>query len=153
MKITKSQLKQIIKEAAAEYVWGIKSPGRVANQYGLSTVGLSQVICEEIEKLLEITTPGGVATHQPDTSPAGEQASLAGIAGQDRLEDKKETWKGTIDKIVEFADEKLKTAPPGIIDPALISYLIDDFNKLMEQLLAVEQQEYALQQAETGAGQ
>ena len=35
MKLTKSHLKQLIKEAAAEYVWGVKNPGRVANQYTL----------------------------------------------------------------------------------------------------------------------
>lgn len=35
MKLTKSYLKQLIKEAAAEYVWGVKNPGRVANQYTL----------------------------------------------------------------------------------------------------------------------
>ena len=33
MKLTKSHLKQLIQEAAAEYVWGVKNPARVGNQY------------------------------------------------------------------------------------------------------------------------
>ena len=33
MKLTKTQLRQMIQEAASEYVWGVKNPGRVANKY------------------------------------------------------------------------------------------------------------------------
>ena len=33
MKLTKSYIKELVFEAAAEYVWGVKKPGRVANQY------------------------------------------------------------------------------------------------------------------------
>ena len=50
MRITKSQLRQLIKETAAEYVWGVKSPGRVANKYKIST--LRQVILEELQVVL-----------------------------------------------------------------------------------------------------
>jgi len=35
MKLTQKYLKQIVQEAAAEYVWGVKNPGRVANQYAV----------------------------------------------------------------------------------------------------------------------
>ena len=50
MRITKSQLRQLIKETAAEYVWGVKSPGRVANKYKIST--LRQIIKEELQVVL-----------------------------------------------------------------------------------------------------
>ena len=33
MKLTKSYIKELVLEAASEYVWGVKKPGRVANQY------------------------------------------------------------------------------------------------------------------------
>ena len=58
MKLTRLKLKELIEEAASEYVWGVKSPGRVANQYGLRTFRttkceLKTIIKEEIIKLYE----------------------------------------------------------------------------------------------------
>ena len=50
MKISRPQLKQMIKEAASEYVWGVKNPGRVANKYKISV--LKQVIMEELQVVL-----------------------------------------------------------------------------------------------------
>ena len=50
MKITRSHLKQMIREAASEYVWGVKNPGRVANKYKISV--LKQIILEELEVVL-----------------------------------------------------------------------------------------------------
>ena len=49
MKLTKSRLKQLIQEAAAEYVWGVKNPGRIANQYRLTAFQLKQVIKETLK--------------------------------------------------------------------------------------------------------
>ncbi len=49
MKLTKKQLKQMIREAASEYVWGVKSPQRVANKYKISV--LRQIIKEELEEV------------------------------------------------------------------------------------------------------
>ena len=49
MKITKSYLKQLIQEAAAEYVWGVKGPGRVANQYKLTNAKLKKIIKETLK--------------------------------------------------------------------------------------------------------
>jgi len=51
MKITKKDLEILIKEAAAEYVWGVKNPSRLANQYKVST--LKKIIKEELELVLE----------------------------------------------------------------------------------------------------
>ena len=51
MKITKKDLEILIKEAASEYVWGVKGPARVANQYKVST--LKKIIKEELEAVLE----------------------------------------------------------------------------------------------------
>jgi len=51
MKITKKDLEILIKEAAAEYVWGVKNPSRLANQYKIST--LKKIIKEELELVLE----------------------------------------------------------------------------------------------------
>ena len=59
MKITKSKLKQIIKEAAGEYVWGVKGSQRVANQYDgrygmkITKSQLKQIIKEELGRSLE----------------------------------------------------------------------------------------------------
>ena len=51
MKITKKDLEILIKEAASEYVWGVKNPSRLANQYKVST--LKKIIKEELEAVLE----------------------------------------------------------------------------------------------------
>jgi len=51
MKITKKDLETLIKEAAAEYVWGVKGPDRVANKYQIST--LKKIIKEELDLVLE----------------------------------------------------------------------------------------------------
>jgi len=51
MKITKKDLEILIKEAASEYVWGVKNPSRLANQYKIST--LKKIIKEELELVLE----------------------------------------------------------------------------------------------------
>ena len=51
MKITKKDLETLIKEAAAEYVWGVKGPDRVANKYQIST--LKKIIKEEMEGVLQ----------------------------------------------------------------------------------------------------
>jgi hypothetical protein len=67
MKLTNSQLRQIIKEAAAEYVWGVKAPGRVANQYRLSVLALKGLISEEIQKVLQEN--GGSLTSGADIQP------------------------------------------------------------------------------------
>jgi hypothetical protein len=50
MKLTKTRLRQMIQEAASEYVWGVKSPGRVANKYKISV--LKKLIKEELEVIL-----------------------------------------------------------------------------------------------------
>ena len=51
MKITKEELENLIREAAAEYVYGVKGPARVANKYKLSTI--KKIIKEELELVLE----------------------------------------------------------------------------------------------------
>jgi hypothetical protein len=50
VKLTKTQLRQMIQEAASEYVWGVKNPGRVANKYKISV--LKKLIKEELEVIL-----------------------------------------------------------------------------------------------------
>jgi hypothetical protein len=50
MRITKEYLENLIKEAASEYVWGVKGPARVANQYKVST--LKKIIKEELDSVL-----------------------------------------------------------------------------------------------------
>ena len=55
MKLTKTQLRQMIQEAASEYVWGVKSPGRVANKYKISV--LKKLIKEELSNVLKENLP------------------------------------------------------------------------------------------------
>ena len=62
MKLTKKYLNQLISEVARDYVWGVKSPNRVANQYGiekeidmkLTKKHLKNIIKEELDNLYEI---------------------------------------------------------------------------------------------------
>jgi hypothetical protein len=49
MRLTKSYLRQLVQEAASEYVWGVKKPTKVANQYRLSTHQLKQIIKETLK--------------------------------------------------------------------------------------------------------
>ena len=67
MKITKSYLKRLISEAAAEYVWGVKNAGRVANQYKIAKEIDVGIVCsgqeaKDVRKILGtknlIFTPG-----------------------------------------------------------------------------------------------
>ena len=44
----KSELHDVIVEKAKDYVWGVKSPGRVANQYRLTKVKLLSLIKEAL---------------------------------------------------------------------------------------------------------
>ena len=54
MKVSKSQLIQIIKEEAAAFVWGVKNPGRVANIYSVDPA--KQVIKED-QSLRDMQVP------------------------------------------------------------------------------------------------
>jgi hypothetical protein len=49
VKLTKTQLKQMIQEAAPEYVWGVKGPQRAANKYKISV--LKKIIMEELSEV------------------------------------------------------------------------------------------------------
>ena len=51
MKITKEELENLIKEAATEYIWGIKNIGRLGNKFKLTT--LKKIIKEEMEGVLQ----------------------------------------------------------------------------------------------------
>ena len=51
MKITKEELDSLIKEAATEYVWGMKNISRLGNKYKLTTI--KRIIREELEAVLD----------------------------------------------------------------------------------------------------
>ncbi len=51
MKLTKRQMEAIVREAASEYVYGVKNPARVANKYKLST--LKKILLEEYDATLK----------------------------------------------------------------------------------------------------
>ena len=72
MKLTKSQLKELIREAASEYVWGVKGPARVANKYKISN--LKQIIKEEIDKVLSETWYGSSGEIPEDIQSLIDQA-------------------------------------------------------------------------------
>ena len=46
----KVKIKNLINEVASEYVWGVKNPARIANQYKISSLKLRRLINEEIDK-------------------------------------------------------------------------------------------------------
>tara|TARA_Y100000310_G_C20377851_1_gene666597 strand:+ start:142 stop:495 length:354 start_codon:yes stop_codon:yes gene_type:complete len=75
MKLTKSHLKKLIQEAASEYVWGVKGPQRVANQYvrrfgmKLKESQLKELVKEELEQFFEGDVMGSIeATKEAETS-------------------------------------------------------------------------------------
>ena len=51
MKIAKEEIDSLIKEAATEYVWGMKNISRLGNKYKLTT--LKRIIKEELEAVLD----------------------------------------------------------------------------------------------------
>ena len=38
MKFSKKYIEKIVREVAKDYIWGVKNPGRVANQYSLKVI-------------------------------------------------------------------------------------------------------------------
>ena len=58
--VNSKHIKEMIQEAASEYVWGVKNPTRAANQYKIKV--LKQVIKEELSAVLD---EGGVTAGQP----------------------------------------------------------------------------------------
>tara|TARA_Y100000034_G_C6904039_1_gene419001 strand:+ start:3229 stop:3411 length:183 start_codon:yes stop_codon:yes gene_type:complete len=54
MKLTQKYLKQIIQEAAAEYVWGVKNPGRVANQYAVKLLSTKLTEMQLKQTILQV---------------------------------------------------------------------------------------------------
>ena len=125
MKVKESQLKELIKEAAAEYVWGVKSPGRVANQYKISTLSLDRLICEEISKLFE-QPDVAAASHAPDVGAAGAGAGMSRADMREiaKIERKTKKWGDIQADIVDMAYEL------GV-DPQMIG----DFDNLMMTIL------------------
>ena len=85
MKITKKDLEILIKEAASEYVWGVKNPSRLANQYKVST--LKKIIKEELEAVLERCWDG---YERVPNKREGEQGSCRKEGSVNEEEDKKD---------------------------------------------------------------
>ena len=140
MKIKESHLKKLIKEVAAEYVWGVKNPGRVANQYGISHLNIKGVICEEIVNFLCEQADVAPSRHSPDVSPAGAGAGIikADMASVERIEDKTEGWADVLEDIVNDAYAL------GV-DPQLVG----DFSMIWPQILpAIVDAAYAQYQME-----
>tara|TARA_Y100000310_G_C20270551_1_gene617789 strand:- start:60 stop:518 length:459 start_codon:yes stop_codon:yes gene_type:complete len=127
MKLTKSKLKELINEAASEYVWGVKAPGRVANQYRISVLELKGLINEEVNKLFE-QPDVSPASHKPNVTPAGSKMDPLIDAGDiEDLERKTKEWQEEDDDITKEA-ERLGVS---MADP----YIVGDFEGLTDALL------------------
>ena len=125
MKLSDSQIKDLIKEIAAEYVWGVKGPRRVANQYKVTTAKIRGLISEEVSKLLE--QPDVAPTsHMPNVSASGAGAGMtrADMREISKIERKSRDWGDIQEEIVEMAYEL------GV-DPQLVG----DFDNLMMTVL------------------
>jgi len=105
MKLTKSHLKQLIKEAAAEYVWGVKSPSRVANQYTLQ------------ESKVSVTE----AARDPQAA-AVQQEMIKGLNQFDRE---------TRPPVTEFYQHLMRMLSVG--DPAEVKLTIDTISRQFAQ--------------------
>ena len=122
-------VKQIIKEAAAEYVWGVKGPSRVANQYKISVLKLKGLISEEIDKLFE-QPDLAPASHRPDVTAAGATLDPSIDAGDiEDLEQETEEWR---DEDEELAD-KAEMIGVSDVDPRII----DDYQGLSDTMLSM----------------
>tara|TARA_R110000824_G_scaffold305631_1_gene493434 strand:+ start:815 stop:1246 length:432 start_codon:yes stop_codon:yes gene_type:complete len=138
MKFTKSQLKEIIKEAASEYIWGIKNPSRVANQYRISTLNLKRLIHEEVSKLLE-QPDLAAASHAPDVSAPGGGMLRADAREIDKLDRDIKGW-------TKIREEILDKAYELGADPQLIDYFNGDFDQLMTAMMDMLYQQYQMEQ-------
>ena len=140
MKIKESHLKKIIKEAAAEYVWGVKGPARVANQYSVSNLNIKGLVCEEVVKFLCEQADLAPTSHYPDVRPAGAGAGMikADMTSIKRIEDKTKGWADVLEEIVNEAYAL------GV-DPQLVG----DFSMIWPQILpAIVDAAYAQYQME-----
>ena len=129
MKLTSLQFKQIIKEAAAEYLWGVKGANRIANQYKISVLKLNELINEEINRLFEQpdVTP---ASFKPNVKPAGATMDPIIDAGDiENLEKETEEWR---DEDEELAD-KAEMIGVSNVDPRII----DDYLGLSDTMLRI----------------
>ena len=100
MKITKELLEQMIEEAASEYVYGVKNPGRVANQYKIKTI--KKVIFEELSA--NLTEDG----HEDTSSAIRKLKEFRGIrqAGADAVLNFTKLDNGDI-KLEMFQDKQI----------------------------------------------
>ena len=94
-KISTKDIKEMIQEAASEYVYGVKNPGRVANQYKIKV--LKQIIKEEFN----------IAMREADE---GEKVMAA-------IEDVPQAAEKIAEKV---RAEVEKMAEPSGLDPAVL---------------------------------
>ena len=134
MKLTKSKLRKLIEEAAADYVWGVKGPGRVANQYSVSTLSLKGLIHEEVSKLFE-QPEVAPASHVPDVSAPGATMTRADAREIEKLDRKIKNW-------TKMREEILDKAYELGADPQLIDYFNGDFDQLMTAMMDMLYQQY-----------
>ena len=124
MKLTKSKLRELINEVASEYVWGVKGPSRVANQYRLSTLKLKKLISEEVERLFE-QPDVAPAFHKPNVTPAGAKMDPSIDSGDiEDLELKVKKWQEEDDDIAKEAER----IGVSMVDP----YILRDFEGLTD---------------------
>jgi len=101
VKLTEQKIKNLIREAATEYIWGVKGlHSRLGNQYKLHTIGkgaLNQVIKEELEVVL---------TNEEAGELFGEE--LEELLNEKDLEEKKK-YKPSFYKAKEKRAEHLKS--------------------------------------------
>ena len=118
MKLTKSYLKQLIKEAAAEYVWGVKGSQRVANQYvrgfgmKLKESKIKELVLEVINEISAEEREGhkellnkamALLAKSRETSDVEEKAQLMKVA-RDFLDQAMGIEAGALKKAIQEAD-------------------------------------------------
>ena len=138
MKLTKSKLEELIEEAASDYVWGVKNPGRVANQYNISILNLKSLIHEEVSKLLE-QPDVSAASHAPDVNAPGGDMLRADAREIDKLDRDIKGW-------TKIREEILDKAYELGADPQLIDYFNGDFDQLMTAMMDMLYQQYQMEQ-------
>ena len=136
----KVKIKNLINEVASEYVWGVKNPARIANQYKISSLKLRRLINEEIDKVfkeIQIQKPD-IRPAGGNTEPAGGDTAPPGAARRAKI------TPGDVDDLELDIKNKFTKADEEVLDTArevgvqdIDPYILGDFERIKNTLYSL----------------
>jgi len=125
MKLTKSYIKELVFEAAAEYVWGVKKPGRVANQYVIKEKDMKLTKSHIKKAIME-----ELGQEQPEAAAAPEEKVQSDVSAVlkyiDKINNAKE-FQQILAKVVEHAPN----VPQGKL---VLTKLLNSLRKTIQRM-------------------